>query len=67
MQKIVRLSLIDKKITGKGQFSSRKVDFEKSNQGPRVLPVYENDMPRFLANSFLGLNYVCSVQAWYIS
>ena len=23
-------------------------------------------MPRFLANSFLGLNYVFSVQAWYI-
>ena len=23
-------------------------------------------MPRFLANSFLGLNFVVSVQAWYI-
>ena len=23
-------------------------------------------MPRFLANSFLGLNYVFSVQVWYI-
>ncbi len=25
-----------------------------------------NVLPRFLANSFLGLNYVFSVQAWYI-
>ena len=23
-------------------------------------------MPRFLANSFLGLNYVFSIQVWYI-
>ena len=40
----------------------------ESSVATRVLPVYEllNCMPRFLANSFLGLSYVCSVQAWYI-
>ena len=52
----------------KGQVFIKKDEFSLVFQ-LRGLIVYEvllSWMPRFLANSFLGLNYVFSVQVWYI-